>query len=131
MKNHAEKRPTRQRRGADCTGDPCREKGNLNMSKYWRPLTQEEMAGLSGGDSVVVRQNYLYNPERLLVTYEEAKCVERSKRATTLVLKGSDTVISVGLTEVGCFQDDGWKMSPEEWGKIRRGDPVLVLSGFW
>ena len=100
--------------------------GNFNISIYWRPLTQEELAELSSGDLIVLRQNYLYNPERLLVTYVKAKCVERSKRATTLVSKGSDTMISVGLTEVGCFQDDGWKMSPEEWEKIRRGDPVLV-----
>jgi hypothetical protein len=96
------------------------------MSKYWRPLTQEELTELSSGDLVVLRQNYLYNPERLPVTCVEAKCMEKSKREATLVLKGSDTVISVGLTEVGCFQDDGWKISPEEWKKIRRGDLVLV-----
>ena len=98
------------------------------MSKYWRPLTQEELTEFSSGDLVVLRQNYLWNSEPVPkpVTYTEAVYVEKSMRATMLVLKGSDTVISVGLTEVECFQDDGWKMSPEEWKKIRRGDLVLV-----
>jgi hypothetical protein len=96
------------------------------MSIYWRPLTQEELTELSSGDLVVVRQNYLYNPERLAVTYVAAKCVEKAKGEATMVFKGSDTAISVRLTEVGRWQDNGWKMSPEEWKKIRRGDLVLV-----
>jgi len=98
------------------------------MSIYWRPLTQEELTELSSGDPVVVRQNYLYNPERLAVTYVAAKCVEKVKGEATMVLKGSDTAISVRLTEVGRWQDNGWKMTPEEWGKIRSGDPVFVYS---
>src|SRR5271165_3726482 len=96
------------------------------MSIYWRPLTREELTELSSGDLVVVRQNYLYNPERLPVTYVAAKCVEKAKGEATMVLKGSDTAISVRLTEVGRWQDNGWKMTPEEWKKIRRGDLVLV-----
>lgn len=99
------------------------------MSIYWRPLTKEELTGLSSGDLVVVRQNYLYNPERLPVTYVAAKCVEKVKGEATMVLKGSDTAISVRLTEVGRWQDNGWKMTPEEWKKIRRGDLVLVHRG--
>jgi len=74
----------------------------------------------------LIRQNYLYNPERLPVTYTEAVYVTRSKREVTLVLKGSDTATCVGLTEVGLLFDDGWHMTPEEWGKIKSGDPVLI-----
>src|SRR5258708_17210206 len=42
--------------------------------------------------------------------------------------EGSDIAVCVGLTEVGRWQDNGWKMTPEEWGKIRSGDPVFVYS---
>ena len=97
------------------------------MSIYWRPLTQEEIVGLVEGDPLLIRQNYLYNPERLPVTYVEAKYVEKSKREATLILeKGSETAICVGLTEVGRLFDDGWHMTPEEWGKIKFGDLVII-----
>jgi hypothetical protein len=69
------------------------------MSKWWRPLNQEQIAGLVGGDPLLIRQNYLYNPDRLPVTYTEAVFVTRSKREVTLVLKCSDTATCVGLTE--------------------------------
>jgi hypothetical protein len=76
---------------------------------------------------VVIRENHLCNSEPVPkpVTYSEAVYVEKSKRDATLVLKGSQ--ICVGLT-VGRWQDNGWKMTPEEWEKIRSGDPVLIYS---
>jgi hypothetical protein len=97
------------------------------MSKYWRPLTQEEIAGLVEGDPLLIRQNYLWNPERCPVTYVEATHVGKVKRAVIQILeKGSDTAICVGLTEVGRLFDDGWHMNPEEWGKIKSGDLVII-----
>jgi hypothetical protein len=67
----------------------------------WRPLTQEELPDLLSGDIVQLRQNYLYNPERLPVTYVEAQCVEKRKRDGTFLLNGSDIPISISLTEAG------------------------------
>jgi len=97
------------------------------MSKYWRPLTQEEIARLVEGDPLLIRQNYLWNPERRPVTYVEARYVEKVKRAVIQILeKVSDTAICVGLTEVGRLFDDGWHMTPEEWGKIKSGDLVII-----
>jgi len=74
----------------------------------WRPLTQEELPDLLSGDIVQLRQNYLYNPERLPVTYVEAQCIEKRKWDVTFLLEGSDTPISVSLTEVGRYVDTGW-----------------------
>jgi hypothetical protein len=53
--------------------------GNVNMVKKWRPLTQEELPYLSSGDTLTLRQNYLYNPERLPVVYVKAVCLEKRK----------------------------------------------------
>jgi hypothetical protein len=96
------------------------------MSKWWRPLNQEQIAGLVEGDPLLIRQNYLYNPDRLPVTYTEAVFVTRSKREVTLVLKGSDSATCVGLSEVGLLFDDGWHMTPEEWRKIKSDDLVII-----
>jgi hypothetical protein len=97
------------------------------MSKYWRPLTQEEIARLVEGDPLLIRQNYLWNPERRPVTYVEARYLAKVKRAVIQILeKGSDTAICVGLTEVGRLFDDGWHMTPEEWRKIKSGDVVII-----
>jgi hypothetical protein len=57
------------------------QKEIFNKSIYWRPLAQEEIAELAPGQPVVIRQNYLYNPERRPVTYIEATFVEKVKRA--------------------------------------------------
>ena len=54
--------------------------------------------------------------------------MEKSKREATFVLEGSDAVFSSSLTEVGRYVDDGWKMTGEEWAKIKFGDPVLIHS---
>ena len=97
------------------------------MSKYWRPLTQEEIAGLGEGDPLLIRQSYLLNPERRPVTYVEATYLAKVKSAVIQILeKGSDTAICVGLTEVGRLYDDGWHMTPEELGKTKSGDPVII-----
>jgi hypothetical protein len=86
------------------------------MARYWRPLTQKELPDLSSGDLVVLRKNYLSNPDRLPVAYVEAKYVAKVKRAVIRVLeKGCDTATCVGLTEVGWYVDDGWKMTQKEW----------------
>jgi hypothetical protein len=58
------------------------------MVKIWRPLTPKELPDLSSGNTVVLRQNYLYNPGRLPVAYVAAQCVEKSKREATFVLEG-------------------------------------------
>jgi hypothetical protein len=85
------------------------------LSKYWRPLTQEEIAGLGEGDPLLIRQSYLLNPERRPVTYVKATYLAKVKSAVIQILeKGSDTAICVGLTEVGRLYDDGWHMAPEE-----------------
>jgi hypothetical protein len=55
------------------------------MVKIWRPLTQEELPDLSSGDTLVLRQNYLYNPDRLPVTYVKALCVEKRERDGTFL----------------------------------------------
>jgi hypothetical protein len=39
------------------------------MPKYWRPLIQDELPYLASGDSLTLRLNYLYNPERLRARY--------------------------------------------------------------
>ena len=91
------------------------------MIKRWRPLTQKELPDLSSGDIVQLRQNYLYNPERLPVTYVEAQCIEKRKRDGTFLLEGSDTPISVSLTEAGRYVETGWYMTGEELSKLRVG----------
>jgi hypothetical protein len=79
----------------------------------WRPLTQEELPALLSADIVQLRQNYLYNPERLPVTYVEAQCIEKRKRDGTFLLNGSDIPIAVSLTEVGRYVETGWQMTGE------------------
>jgi hypothetical protein len=66
------------------------------------------------GDTLVLRQNYLYNPDRLPVAYVKAVCIEKRKRDGTFLLEGSDTPISISLTEAGWYVDDGWQMTGEE-----------------
>jgi hypothetical protein len=68
----------------------------------------------------------LYNPERLPVTYVEAQCIEKRKRDGTFLLNGSDTLISISLTEAGRYVDDGWHMTGEERAKVKLGDPVII-----
>jgi hypothetical protein len=94
------------------------------MVKIWRPLTQKELPDLSSGDTVVLRQNYLFNPERLPVVYVKAVCVEKLKREATFMLEGSDKATLVSLSEVGRYVDTGWQMTGEELSKLRSGDPV-------
>ena len=96
------------------------------MIKRWRPLTQEELPDLSSGDIVQLRLNYLYNPERLPVTYVEAQCIDKRKRDGTFLLNGSDTPISISLTEVGRYAHNGWQMSGEELSKLKSGDLVII-----
>jgi hypothetical protein len=103
-----------------------RQKGNFNIVKIWRPLTQEELPNLSSGDTLVLRQNYLYNPELLPVVYVKAVCVEKRKRDGTFLLEGSDTPISVSLTEAGRYVDSGWYMTGEERSKLKSGDLVII-----
>jgi hypothetical protein len=68
----------------------------------------------------------LYNPERLPVTYVEAQCIEKRKRDGMFLLNGSDTPISVNLTEVGRYVDTGWHMTGEERSRLKSGDLVIV-----
>jgi hypothetical protein len=96
------------------------------MVKIWRPLTQKELPDLSSGDTVTLRQNYLYNPERLPVAYVKAVCVEKSKREGTFLLYGSDTSISTSLTEVGRYVDTGWHMTGKELSQLEPYDPVII-----
>jgi hypothetical protein len=96
------------------------------MVKIWRPLTQQEVPDLSSGDLVVLRQNYLFNPERLPVTYVEAQCVEKLRREGSFLLNGSDTTISTPLTEVGRYVDTGWQMTGEELSQLKPHDPVII-----
>jgi hypothetical protein len=89
-------------------------------------LTQEELPDLSSGDIVQLRLNYLYNPERLPVTYVEAQCIDKRKRDGTFLLNGSDTPISISLTEVGRYAHDGWQMSDEELSKVKLRESVII-----
>jgi hypothetical protein len=41
------------------------------MVKTWRPLTQKELPDLSSGDTVMLRQNYLLNPDRLFAAHSD------------------------------------------------------------
>ena len=95
------------------------------MVKIWRPLTQKELPDLSSGDTVVLRQNYLYNPGRLPAAYVAAQCVEKSKREATFVLEGSDKAILISLTEVGRYMDTGWQMSQSCALAIRFGFTLI------
>ena len=52
--------------------------------------------------------------------------MEKRKRDGTFLLEGSDTPISVSLTEVGRYVDDGWQMSDEELSKLKPYDPVII-----
>jgi hypothetical protein len=96
------------------------------MPKYWRPLTQDELPYLASGDTLTLRQNYLYNPERLPVTYVAALCVEKRKRDGTFLIEGTAIPIEISLTEAGRYADDGWQMTGEELSRLRLGDPVLI-----
>jgi hypothetical protein len=101
----------------------------FQYAKCWRPLTQDELPYLASGDTLTLRLNYLYNPERLPVTYAAALCVEKRKRDGTFLPEGSDTPIEISLTEAGRYADDGWQMTGEGWLKLRLGDmriPVHV-----
>jgi hypothetical protein len=96
------------------------------MPKYWRPLTQDELPYLASGDTLTLRLNYLYNPDRLPATYVAALCMEKRKRDGTFLIEGTDTPIEISLTEAGRYADDGWQMSGEELSKLRLGDPVII-----
>ena len=96
------------------------------MSKYWRPLTQDELPYLASGDTLTLRLNYLHNPERLPVTYVAALCVEKRKRDGTFLVEGTDTPIDISLTEAGRYADDGWHMTDEELSKVKLREPVLI-----
>jgi len=96
------------------------------MIKRWRPLTQEELPDLLSGDIIQLRRNYLYNPERLPVTYVAALCVEKRKRDGTFLVEGTDTPIEISLTEAGRYAHDGWQMTGEERSKLKLGDPVII-----
>src|SRR6202140_4997943 len=96
------------------------------MPKCWRPLTQDELPYLASGDTLTLRLNYLYNPERLPVTYAAALCVEKRKRDGTFLPEGSDTPIEISLTEAGRYADDGWHMTGEELSRIKLREPVMI-----
>jgi hypothetical protein len=96
------------------------------MPKYWRPLTQDELPYLASGDTLTLRLNYLYNPERIPVTYVAALCVEKRKREGTFLVEGSDIPISVSLTEAGRYADDGWHMTGEELSKVKLRELVII-----
>ena len=96
------------------------------MSKYWRPLTQDELPYLASGDTLTLRLNYLHNPERLPVTYVAALCVEKRKRDGTFLVEGTDTPIDISLTEAGRYVDTGWYMTGEELSKLNPYDPVII-----
>jgi hypothetical protein len=89
-------------------------------------LTQDELPYLASGDTLTLRLNYLYNPERLPVTYVAALCVEKRKRDGTFLVEGTDTPIDISLTEAGRYADDGWQMTGEELSKLKLGDPVII-----
>jgi hypothetical protein len=92
----------------------------------WRPLTQDELPYLASGDTLTLRQNYLYNPARLPVTYVAALCVEKRKWDGTFLPEGMNTPIEISLTEAGRYADDGWHMTGEEWSKLKSGDLVII-----
>jgi hypothetical protein len=96
------------------------------MVKVWRPLTQKELPDLSSGDTVVLRQNYLYNPEQLPVAYVKAICLEKLKREGTFMLEGSDEAILSSLTEVGRYVDTGWHMTGDELSRLKSQDPISI-----
>jgi hypothetical protein len=98
------------------------------MVKIWRPLTQKELPDLSSGDIVVLRQNYLFNPDRLPVTYVRALCVDKLKREGTFLMEGTDKATLTSLTEVGRYVETGWQMTGEELSKLRSGDPVWIYA---
>ena len=96
------------------------------MPKYWRPLTQDELPYLAGGDTLTLRLNYLYNPDKLPVTYGTALCIERRKRDGTFLVEGTDTPIEISLSEAGRYAHDGWYMTGEELSKVKLNDPVRI-----
>ena len=53
------------------------------------------------------------------MTYVAALRVEKRKRDGTFLLNGSDTPISISLTEAGRYVDDGWHMTGEERSKSK------------
>lgn len=65
------------------------------------------------------RQNYLYNPERLPVTYVETHYIEKRKRDGMFLLKRIGYPISISLTEVGRYVDTGWHMTGGRAVKIK------------
>ena len=96
------------------------------MPKYWRPLNQDELPYLASGDTLTLRLNYLYNPERLPVTYVAALCAEKRKRDGTFLVKGTATPIEISLSEAGRYAHDGWYMTGEELSKVKLNDPVRI-----
>ena len=98
------------------------------MPKYGRPPNQDELPYPAGGDTLTLRLNYLYNPERLPVTYVPALRVERRKRDGTFLIEGTDTPISISLTEVGRYVDTCWHMTGEERSKLKSGDLVILVA---
>jgi hypothetical protein len=112
--------------GTACDKCPFSYCQSINVIKRWRPLTQRELPDLSSGDTVTLRQNYLYNPDRLPVTYVAALCVEKRKRDGTFLLEGSDTPISVSLTEAGRYVDTGLHMTWEKLSKLKLREPVII-----
>jgi hypothetical protein len=81
---------------------------------------------LARGDTLTLRLNYLYNPERLPVTYVAALCVEKRKRDGTFLVEGTNAPIDISLTEAGRYAHDGWHMTGEELSRIKLKDLIMI-----
>ena len=62
------------------------------------------------------------------MTYVEAQCIEKRKRYGMFLLNGSDTPISISLTEVGRYVDTDWHMTGEERSKLKSCDLVILVA---
>jgi hypothetical protein len=52
--------------------------------------------------------------------------VRGETRAGRHILEGSDTPISISLTEAGRYVETDWHMTGEELSKLKLGDPVII-----
>ena len=125
----SQKKATRQRLGADCTGEPMPREGKFRYVKILATVNSRGNCRTGRGRSAIDSSKLSLEPGETssYLRRSNATYLAKVKSAGIQILeKGSDTAICVGLTEVGRLFDDGWHMTPEEWRKIKSGDLVII-----
>ena len=127
MKNHTEKKANPPAPGSRLHGGPMPREGKFRFVKILATVNSRGNCRTGRGRSAIDSSELSLEPGETSSYLRRSNVPGEGKSAVIQILeKGSDTAICVGLTEVGRLFDDGWHMTPEEWGKIKSGDPVII-----